>query len=75
MVKFKLIAHRGYTLYFPEITIVGIGTAIEAGAKAVEIDVQMTTDQMLVLFHDRDLKRVCGVDGAILDVDRWIFDF
>lgn len=65
MAKFKLIAHRGYTLYFPENTIVGIGAAVEAGAKAVEIDVQMTADQVLVLFHDRDLKRVCGVDGAI----------
>lgn len=67
MVKFKLIAHRGYTLYFPENTIVGIGAAIEAGAKAVEIDIQMTSDQVPVLFHDRDLKRVCGVDGAIHD--------
>ena len=67
MAKFKLIAHRGYTLYFPENTIVGIGAAVEAGAKAVEIDVQMTADQVLVLFHDRDLKRVCGVDGAIHD--------
>ena len=65
MPKFKLIAHRGYTLHFPENTIVGIGAAIEAGAKAVEIDIQLTADQVPVLFHDSDLKRVCGVEGAI----------
>jgi len=65
MSKFKLIAHRGYTLHFPENTIVGIGAAIEAGAQAVEIDIQLTSDQVPVLFHDNDLKRVCGVDGAI----------
>ncbi|MEE8387941.1 MAG: glycerophosphodiester phosphodiesterase family protein [Acidiferrobacterales bacterium] len=67
MPKFKLIAHRGYTRHFPENTIVGLGAAIEAGARAVEIDIQLTADQVLVLFHDRDLKRVCGVDGAIHD--------
>lgn len=67
MTKFKLIAHRGYALHFPENTIVGIGAAVEAGARAVEIDIQMTADQVLVLFHDPDLKRVCGVDGAIHD--------
>lgn len=67
MSKFKLIAHRGYTQHFPENTIVGIGAAIEAGARAVEIDIQLTADQVPVLFHDRDLKRVCGVDGAMHD--------
>lgn len=65
MAKFKLIAHRGYTQHFPENTIVGIGAAIEAGAQAVEIDIQLTSDQVPVLFHDRDMKRVCGIDGAI----------
>lgn len=68
MTKFKLIAHRGYTQHFPENTIVGIGAAIEAGAKAIEIDIQLTADQVPVLFHDRDMKRVCGVDGAIHDL-------
>ncbi len=62
-----LIAHRGYTEHFPENTIVGIGAAIEAGTKAIEFDVQFTADQVPVLFHDRDMRRVCGVKGAIHD--------
>ncbi|MCG6976091.1 MAG: hypothetical protein LJE56_06710 [Acidiferrobacterales bacterium] len=61
----KLIAHRGYTAHFPENTIVGIGAAIEAGAKAVEFDIQFSADQVPVLFHDPDLKRVCGANGTI----------
>lgn len=65
MKKPVLIAHRGYTAHFPENTIVGIGAAIEAGARAIEFDVQFSADQVPVLFHDGDLKRVCGVDGAI----------
>ncbi len=65
MAKPKLIAHRGYPQYFPENTIVGIGAAIEAGARYVEIDIQLTADQEPVLFHDRDLKRMCGNNGSI----------
>jgi glycerophosphoryl diester phosphodiesterase len=61
----KLIAHRGYTAHFPENTIISIGAAIEAGAEAVEFDIQFSADQVPVLFHDPDLKRVCGVDGTI----------
>lgn len=67
MAKPKLIAHRGYPQYLPENTIVGIGAAIEAGARYIEIDIQLTADQEPVLFHDRDLKRMCGSKGSIHD--------
>jgi glycerophosphoryl diester phosphodiesterase len=33
----------------------------------VETDVQLSADQVPVLFHDRTLARVCGVTGAIHD--------
>jgi glycerophosphoryl diester phosphodiesterase len=60
-----LVAHRGYASHFPENSIVGIGAAIEAGARAVEFDVQFSADRVAVLFHDRDMMRVCGIAGAI----------
>ncbi|MDQ6959861.1 MAG: glycerophosphodiester phosphodiesterase family protein [Mariprofundaceae bacterium] len=63
----KLIAHRGYAARFPENTIVGIEAAVEAGAQCVEVDVQLTADGAPVLFHDRTLDRMCGVEGAIAD--------
>jgi glycerophosphoryl diester phosphodiesterase len=61
----RLVAHRGYPLRYPENTLVGIETALRLGAKRVEVDVQLTADREPVLFHDRDLKRICGVPGAV----------
>ena len=40
--------------------------AFEAAARigyGVELDVHLTLDDELVVFHDDDLKRVCGVEG------------
>jgi glycerophosphoryl diester phosphodiesterase len=61
----ELVAHRGYALHYPENTIVGIEAAIRAGARYVEVDVQLSRDQVPVLFHDPDLRRVCNADGAV----------
>jgi glycerophosphoryl diester phosphodiesterase len=61
----ELVAHRGYPRHYPENTIVGIEGAIAAGARYVEVDVQLTADQVPVLFHDNTLLRVCGVAGAV----------
>lgn len=63
----ELVAHRGYALHYPENTLVGIDAAIAAGARFVEVDVQLTSDEAPVLFHDRTLERVCDVPGAIAD--------
>jgi glycerophosphoryl diester phosphodiesterase len=63
----ELIAHRGYPLHYPENTLPGIAVALESGARFVEVDVQMTADRVPVLFHDPDLRRLCGVPGAVAD--------
>ncbi len=63
----QLVAHRGYTLHYPENTLIGIEAAIRAGARYVEVDVQLSADQEPMLFHDRNLRRICGADGAIHD--------
>jgi len=65
----QLVAHRGYTRHYPENTIVGIEAAIRAGARFVEVDVQLTRDGVPVLFHDRSLARICGAEGAVHDYD------
>ena len=57
------VAHRGYTRHYPENTLIGIEAAIQAGARYVEVDVQLAADKTPILFHDRNLKRVCGVQG------------
>jgi glycerophosphoryl diester phosphodiesterase len=63
----QLVAHRGYTLHYPENTLIAAEAAIKAGARYVEIDVQLSSDQQPVLFHDRKLARVCGEAGAVHD--------
>lgn len=61
----ELVAHRGYALHYPENTLVAIEAAIRAGAHYVEVDIQLTSDRQPVLFHDRDLERMCGVAGRV----------
>ena len=61
----ELVAHRGYTLYYPENTLEGIDAAIRAGARHIEVDIQLSADKVPVLFHDRNLQRVCNANGMV----------
>ncbi len=63
----ELIAHRGYTLQYPENTLIALYAAIDAGAQFIECDVQLSADSVPVLFHDRDLQRICNQPGSIHD--------
>lgn len=63
----QLVAHRGYTLHYPENTLIGLEAAIVAGAKYLEVDIQLSKDQMPYLFHDRDMQRLCGQKMALHD--------
>jgi glycerophosphoryl diester phosphodiesterase len=61
------IAHRGYAAAYPENTLIALDAARQAGAQFVEVDVQLSADHVPVLFHDRDLQRLCQQTGAIHD--------
>jgi glycerophosphoryl diester phosphodiesterase len=63
----KLVAHRGYAQQYPENTLQALRAAVEAGAHYLEFDVLLSADKVPVLFHDRDLQRMCGQSGAIHD--------
>ena len=65
MIAEKLIAHRGWRNRYPENTLVAVEAAVNAGARHVEIDVQLTADGIPVLCHDHLLQRVCGHDKNI----------
>lgn len=51
-------AHRGYSLAAPENTLSSVREAIRSGADYAEIDVQVTSDGVVILAHDSDWKRV-----------------
>lgn len=59
------IAHRGYAAAYPENTLIALDAARKVGAEYVEVDVQLSADHIPVLFHDRDLKRLCQELGAV----------
>jgi glycerophosphoryl diester phosphodiesterase len=60
----EIIAHRGYSAIAPENTLVALARALEAGADALEWDVQMTADGVPVLLHDELLDRTTDGTGA-----------
>ncbi|KAF6811265.1 glycerophosphoryl diester phosphodiesterase [Colletotrichum sojae] len=65
----QAIAHRGYKALYPENTLLAFRAALEAGAQALETDLHLTRDGVVVLSHDGDLKRCFGVEGRIRDFE------
>ncbi len=65
----RLYAHRGYfneAMGIPENSLAAFKRAASLGL-GVELDVQRTKDDRIVVFHDGDLRRMCGVNGRIAD--------
>lgn len=63
----EVIAHRGSSQAAPENTLPAIQKAIRDGADAVEIDVQLTKDQQMIVIHDEWLNRTTNGNGFIFD--------
>lgn len=59
-------AHRGYfnNISIIENTILAFENAIKNNF-GIELDVTMTKDNYLIVFHDNNLKRMCGIDKLI----------
>lgn len=61
----EIVAHRGFSARAPENTLAALSAALEAGADAVEFDLQVTADGEPVLFHDDTLDRTTSGRGRI----------
>ena len=62
-------AHRGLhdlEAGVPENSMAAFAAAVEKGY-GIELDVQLTRDQIPVVFHDFTLKRVCSAEGRVKD--------
>jgi glycerophosphoryl diester phosphodiesterase len=55
--KMKFYAHRGASADFPEHTMAAYHGAIEQGALGFECDIRVTKDEVLVLWHDANMKK------------------
>ena len=64
---FHVIAHRGASAIAPENTLPAFDRARELGAFEVELDVQLSSDGVLILFHDAALDAKTDRSGAVRD--------
>jgi glycerophosphoryl diester phosphodiesterase len=64
-----VIAHRGGAALAAENTVSALEAATAAGADAIETDVRLTRDGILVCVHDADLMRLCNDPRAIADLE------
>jgi glycerophosphoryl diester phosphodiesterase len=60
-----VIAHRGDSAHRPENTLAAFAGALELGASAVELDVQLTRDGHVVVIHDASLERTTSGRGDV----------
>lgn len=67
--EISIIAHRGNAFAAPENTASALERAITDGADFLEVDIRMTADGKLVLWHDADLQRVYGRPERISQLD------
>jgi len=65
--KFINYAHRGASEYAPENTFLSFYYGLTMKANGIETDVQLTKDNVLVLFHDATLERVTDGKGNLCD--------
>ena len=79
---FQAIGHRGYSDIYPENTLLSIEEAFKRGVKYCEIDVNVTSDDVYVLYHDQpSMFRASNGQGYVvsstykellqLDVGSW----
>ena len=64
-------AHRGYydnEAGIPENSLLAFEAAMKEGY-GCELDVQFTRDKKLIVFHDNDFLRMCGVDKKVWEMD------
>ncbi len=64
----EIIAHRGNAAEYPENTLQALASAVELGLRHVEFDVQLTSDNVPVVFHDSTLERVADRPDSIHDL-------
>lgn len=59
----ELVGHRGARGEAPENTVAGFLVAVEAGVKAIELDVRMSADGQLMVLHDARVDRTTWHSG------------
>ena len=62
---FHYVGHRGASYLAPENTLASIKLAWELGAEGAECDVMLTADKKVVLFHDKNTKKLTSQNLSV----------
>ncbi len=62
-----VIAHRGASGLAPENTLAAFKVAIALGADGIEMDVQLSADNRVIVMHDARVNRTTNATGNIAD--------
>ncbi len=65
MKKPLVFGHRGYKIKFPENTLISFEEAVKVGCPAIELDVMLSSDRHVVVFHDEILERTTNGKGHV----------
>ncbi|MBD7938134.1 glycerophosphodiester phosphodiesterase [Cytobacillus sp. Sa5YUA1] len=65
--SFQKIAHRGAAGICPENTMIAFERALQLGADMIELDIQLTKDQQIVVIHDATIDRTTNGTGKVSD--------
>ncbi|MBR2990681.1 MAG: glycerophosphodiester phosphodiesterase, partial [Solobacterium sp.] len=68
MKKPLIWAHRGASAYAPENTLLAFQKAIAMQADGVELDIQLTKDDQIVVIHDEWIDRTSNGTGWVKDM-------
>jgi len=60
-----VIAHRGYSVKYPENTMAAFQAALDAGVEMIELDVALSRDRFPVVIHDDTLDRTTNGRGEV----------
>ena len=63
-----IIAHRGFSKLFPENTMLAFKEAAKFDITGIELDVQLTSDEQVVICHDETIDRTSNGTGFIKDM-------
>ena len=66
-VKMEIWAHRGCSYEWPENTLPAFKAAAALDITGIELDIQLTKDNKIVVFHDETLDRVTDTSGNLRD--------
>ena len=64
----KIIAHRGLSGFYPENTMLAFKKCLNLNIYGIELDVQKTKDNHLVVIHDEKVDRTFNGSGYVKDM-------